>query len=89
MTMVMIEKHRILNVSRRSLCDNCELILCDRRGNGRITKCSQYRPVFVAFKKCTRCGSIFEVFSSITSLDYDLCPECNRGSGSSGRGGSN
>ena len=78
MTKVRIGKNRWFNVNRRSLCDNCSIILCDQDRGVRIMSCERFRPVFTAFKKCPRCGAIFEVYSNIGSLDQDLCPSCNR-----------
>lgn len=41
-------------------------------------ECDRFHPVFVAFKKCSRCGHVFDVFSNIRSLDQELCPSCNQ-----------
>ncbi|NYT12099.1 MAG: hypothetical protein GKC03_06035 [Methanomassiliicoccales archaeon] len=40
--------------------------------------CDDFRPVFLAFKKCSRCEKVFDVFSNISSLDQELCPDCNK-----------
>jgi len=42
-----------------------------------MERCDHFIPLIVAFKKCKRCGSIYEVVSNFRALDYDLCPECN------------
>lgn len=65
-----------VEVSRRSLCDNCMIDLCEYRGH-RIFRCDYYRPFYIAFKKCSHCGKVFEVFSNFFLLDHNLCPECN------------
>ncbi len=79
MTRVKVGKHVWVNVSRRSLCDNCLFDLCPLSSERR-RECEHYRPIYVAFKKCRLCGEIFEVFSNINSLDHKLCPECNKSS---------
>ncbi|MFA5311827.1 MAG: hypothetical protein WC375_00745 [Methanomassiliicoccales archaeon] len=80
MTKVQVGEHRWVNVKRRSLCDNCVADVCVRREESRQTRifqCDMFRSPFVAFKRCTRCGSIFEVFSNFHSLDYEMCQKCN------------
>jgi hypothetical protein len=81
LTKVRIGEHRYINVSRRSLCDNCEATLCNRNRSGRVMDCDDFRPVFLAFKKCSRCEKVFDVFSNISSLDQELCPDCNKNKG--------
>ncbi|OPY31968.1 MAG: hypothetical protein A4E32_01576 [Methanomassiliicoccales archaeon PtaU1.Bin124] len=69
-----------MNISRRSLCDNCVADVCFKRSaaaDERISHCEIFRSPFVAFKKCSDCGSIYELFSNISSLDFDKCPKCN------------
>lgn len=80
MTKVKVGEHRYINVSRRSLCDNCIADVCFRKNemvNGRISTCSMFKSPFVAFKKCTSCGGIYELFSNFNALDFEKCPKCN------------
>lgn len=81
MTKVMIGEHRWVNVSRRCLCDNCIADVCFRKDGShktRIERCDLFRSPFVAFKKCVDCGSIYDLFSNLASLDFDKCPQCNQ-----------
>ncbi|QLH74046.1 MAG: hypothetical protein HPY73_00300 [Methanomassiliicoccales archaeon] len=80
MTKVQIGEHRWVNIRRRSLCDNCIADVCLRKQElteVRVLRCELFRSPFIAFKKCIRCGCVYEVFSNFGSLDYDKCPECN------------
>jgi hypothetical protein len=81
-TRVQVSKHMLVNVRRRSLCDNCLEVNCcvDARRN-RVTECEEHVAPFFAFRKCPRCGKYYEIFSSISSLNYDICPECNHRGG--------
>lgn len=74
---VKIGEHLWMNLSRRSLCDNCSADLCIYRRGEIVEKCDHFTPVLIAFKRCKRCGSVYEVASNFRGLDYDLCPECN------------
>jgi len=76
LTKVKVGRHVWVDVSRRTLCDNCSAQVCPFAGERRL-ECEYYTPNYVAFKKCASCGGVFEVFSSIGLLDYDLCPRCN------------
>jgi hypothetical protein len=77
LTRVQISEHVWVNVSRRNLCDNCVADICMKRKGDNIEDCSLFKSAFIAFKKCARCGDIYELFSNFKSLDYDLCPICN------------
>mgnify|MGYP007083368169 FL=1 len=66
-----------VNLNRRSLCDNCSADLCIYSRGELVYECDHFTPAMVAFKKCKRCGLIFEVTSNFRALDYDLCPRCN------------
>ena len=48
-----------------------------KRTENSIEQCDLFRSAYVAFKKCTHCGEIYELFSNFKSLDYDMCPVCN------------
>lgn len=74
---VKIGEHLWMNLSRRSLCDNCSADLCVYEHGEIVEKCDHFTPALIAFKRCKRCGSIYEVASNFRALDYDLCPECN------------
>jgi hypothetical protein len=76
-TRVQVSKHVLVNVRRRSLCDNCLEVDCIDARRNRVTECTGHVAPFFAFKKCPRCGRVYEIFSNIASLDYDICPECN------------
>jgi len=67
----------LVNVRRRSLCDNCLEVDCVDMRRNRVTECDSLVAPFLVFKKCPRCGQVYELFSNITSVDYDVCPECN------------
>lgn len=77
MTKVRVGKRMVMNVSRRSLCDNCGVDVCLHDRTGRVTECPDYMPVLVAFKKCKRCGRVFEVSYNIRAIDAELCSRCN------------
>ncbi|HUL38818.1 MAG TPA: hypothetical protein VLU38_00865 [Methanomassiliicoccales archaeon] len=77
MTRVRVGKHLFLNVSRRSLCDSCVADVCVRDRAGRILECQDYQAVFLVFKRCSRCGELFEVHHNLCALDPELCPSCN------------
>lgn len=74
---VKVGEHLWINVSRRSLCDNCSAEICVYNKGGRVTECDKFTPVLTAFKKCRCCGGVFEVTSNFRALDYDLCRRCN------------
>jgi hypothetical protein len=76
-TRVKVGKHLLLNVSRRSLCDSCVADLCVNKPTSRVFECEEYRAVFLVFKRCSRCGELFEVHHNMHALDPDLCPNCN------------
>jgi hypothetical protein len=77
LTRVRVGKHLFLNVSRRSLCDSCVADVCVKEGNERVFECRDYRAVFLVFKRCSRCGELFEVHHNLNALDPELCPNCN------------
>jgi hypothetical protein len=74
---VKVGEHIWVNLSRRSICDNCSARLCVYDRGERTESCEHFTPIMMAFKKCERCGAIFEVSSNFRALDYDLCPRCN------------
>lgn len=74
---VKVGEHLWMNLSRRSLCDNCSADLCVYEHGEIVEECDHFTPALIAFKRCKRCGSIYEVTSNFRALDYDLCPECN------------
>jgi hypothetical protein len=78
MTRVMVGEHLVVNLSRRSLCDNCIADVCAVDKTGRMVQCKNYKSPFVALRRCRLCGQIFDVFSNFDSLDYDSCPDCNK-----------
>ncbi|WP_147654421.1 hypothetical protein [Methanomassiliicoccus luminyensis] len=77
MAKVKVGEHRWMNISRRSLCDNCTAELCVYNKGGRVTECDKFTPILMAFKKCECCGEVFEVSSNFRALDYSLCQKCN------------
>ena len=77
MTRIRVGEHLLLNLSRRSLCDNCLADVCAKRQNERIFECERYKPPFLVFKRCKSCGELFEVHVNIRALDFDHCPRCN------------
>jgi uncharacterized protein with PIN domain len=77
LTRVQISEHVWVNISRRNLCDNCVADVCLKRTEENIDQCELFRSPFIAFKKCYRCGEIYELFSNFKALDYNLCPICN------------
>lgn len=77
---VKVSEFRTVNVSRRSLCDNCVADICFKREEykqKRVLRCDMFRSPFVAFKRCVECGDVFEVFSNFDAIDYDRCQRCN------------
>jgi hypothetical protein len=77
LTRVQISEHVWVNISRRNLCDNCVADVCFRRTKDNIEQCELFKSAYIAFKKCTQCGEIYELFSNFKALDYDMCPTCN------------
>ena len=80
MTKVRIGEHRWVNVSRRSLCDNCRADICFKRLemiDDRIQRCDMFRSSFLVIKKCVECGALYELFSNLGSPDFEKCPVCN------------
>jgi hypothetical protein len=76
MTRVSVGEHLWVNVSRRSLCDNCSADVC-LIGKGAKQECVSFRSPFMAMRKCDRCGKPYEVFENCRSLDLQKCKECN------------
>jgi DNA-directed RNA polymerase subunit RPC12/RpoP len=74
---VRIGDHLWLNLSRRSLCDNCVYEVCTHNDGGRVEDCPHFVPAIMALKLCCRCGEVYEVSSNFKALDYELCPVCN------------
>ena len=77
MVRIQVTEHRLVNIRRSSLCDNCCVQNCTSLNGSRITECFEFRPVLSVFLKCRDCGRIFDPYRNIRSLDYGLCPECN------------
>ena len=77
MTRVQISEHVWVNISRRSLCDNCVADVCLKKTEENVEHCDLFKSTYIAFKKCRQCGEIYELFSNFKSLDYDMCPVCN------------
>lgn len=77
MVRIQVTEHRMINIRRSSLCDNCCVHNCTSFSGSRITECFDFRPVLSVFLKCRECGRIYDPYRSLCSLDYQLCPECN------------
>ena len=77
MTRVRVGEHILLNLSRRSLCDNCLADICVVERSGRVMECEHYRSPFLAFKRCQICGELYEVHTNLKGLNSDFCPGCN------------
>jgi hypothetical protein len=77
LTRVRVGKHLFLNVSRRSLCDSCVADVCILERKNRVFECQDYRAIFLVFKRCSKCGELFEVHHNISALDQEICPKCN------------
>ena len=77
MTRVKVGEHLIINLSRRSLCDNCMAEVCLLDRPERVIQCKDYRSPFVALRKCRSCGQVFDVCSFVNSLDFEVCPACS------------
>ncbi|MDD1765787.1 MAG: hypothetical protein LUO84_04970 [Methanomassiliicoccales archaeon] len=76
MTRVKVGEHLIVNVNRRSLCDNCAVESCVAVQSGRVLECKRFKAPFIALVKCKSCGHMFDIFSNLNALDYELCPVC-------------
>ncbi|NLK25140.1 MAG: hypothetical protein GX307_00995 [Euryarchaeota archaeon] len=74
---VKVGEHLWINLSRRSICDNCTAELCVFNDRVRMGECERFTPLLMAFKKCSCCGQMFEVSSNFQALDYDRCSKCN------------
>jgi hypothetical protein len=77
MVHLQVSEHRLVNIRRRSLCDNCSERRCTSFDGSRVTECRGFRPLFVVLMKCRECGAIYDPYGNICALDYELCPECN------------
>jgi hypothetical protein len=77
LTRVQISEHVWVNISRRSLCDNCVADVCLKRTEESIEQCDLFKSSYIAFKRCSQCGEIYELFSNFKSLNYEMCPICN------------
>jgi hypothetical protein len=77
MTRVRVGEHILLNLSRRSLCDNCLADICVVERSERVMECEHYRSPFLAFKRGEICGELFEVHTNLKGLNSDFCPVCN------------
>jgi hypothetical protein len=77
MVRIQVSEHRLINIRRSSLCDNCSVHNCTSLIDSRVTECTDFRPMFSVFMKCRECGRIYDPYRSLCSLDYELCPECN------------
>ncbi|MDH7508049.1 MAG: hypothetical protein QHH00_01445 [Methanomassiliicoccales archaeon] len=77
MTRVRVGEHLCVNLSRRSLCDNCWTDSCPHNREELVEFCEHFKPPFAIYRKCPNCGGIYELFSNFKSLDPDLCPRCN------------
>jgi len=77
MVHVQVTEHRLVNIHRSSLCDNCTRNNCTSFSDNRVTECPSFKPLFSVFLKCRDCGRIYDPYRSLRSLDYELCPECN------------
>ena len=78
MSQVQVRENVFIKVSRRSLCDNCIADVCFYNHGQRVTRCERFTPAVVAFRRCARCGEVFEVMSNALALDQDLCQRCNQ-----------
>ena len=58
MTRVQVSEHVLINVRRRSLCDNCLVENCISVKDSRVTECDEHVAPFLAFKTCERCGNV-------------------------------
>ncbi|MEI6797543.1 MAG: hypothetical protein WCK39_11820 [Methanomassiliicoccales archaeon] len=76
MTKVSVGEHLWVNVSRKSLCDNCAAQVC-LLGKGSKQQCSSFRSLFLAMRKCDCCGKPYEVFENFRALDLQRCRDCN------------
>lgn len=72
-----VSEHRLVNIHRRSLCDNCTERGCMSFDGSRVTECKGFKPMFVVLIKCRKCGAIFDPYINICAMDYELCPTCN------------
>lgn len=77
MTRVSFGEHLVINVSRRSLCDNCVADVCLIERPERVLQCKSFESSFVALRRCRSCGQLFNVCSNVNSLDFEVCSACN------------
>lgn len=77
MVHLQVSEHRLVNIRRRSLCDNCSERGCTSFDGSRVTECQGFKPLLFVFMKCRQCGVIYDPYQNICVLDYELCPECN------------
>ncbi len=78
MTRVRVGTHILLNLSRRTLCDNCIADVCVVEKSERVLECEHYRSPFLAFKRCEICGELYEVHTNLKGLNAEFCPLCNQ-----------
>jgi hypothetical protein len=77
MVHLQVSEHRLVNIRRSSLCDNCSIRKCTNFDDSRVTECREFRPPFMVIMKCRKCGAIYDPYRNIRSPDYELCLECN------------
>ncbi len=83
MVRIQVTEHRLINIRRSSLCDNCSVQNCTSVIDSRVTECLDFKPMLSVFLKCRECGRVYDPYRSLRSLDYELCPECNHAVSSS------
>jgi hypothetical protein len=74
---VRVGNHRIVNLRKRSLCDNCIADICAVKGNGRVERCDHFSSPYLAFRRCPGCGRVYEVYANFQALNPENCPDCN------------
>jgi hypothetical protein len=77
MTRVRVTEHIIVNINRRSLCDNCVVRGCLSFHGSRVFECPDFRPYFEVFIRCRKCGEYYSPYTVLSFPDLELCPKCN------------
>ncbi len=68
MVRIQVTEHRLVNIRRSSLCDNCCMHNCTSFNGSRITECLEFRPVLSVFLKCRECGRIYDPTAACAHL---------------------
>ena len=77
MTRLRVTEHIVVNIHRRSLCDNCVVRDCISLYGTCVFDCPDFKPYFEVFIQCRNCGKYYSPYTVLPFPDLELCPKCN------------